>query len=188
MTQGISGWVPVAVALIAGLVTMVVLKLMQTPNWPEPAVPHNLPVVLPIITVEAPKSPVESPIITVKPPEAHESKVGDRIISPRTPDELVDEVKGKTKIAANSISKRHIGQWLIVSGTIFEIYKLNSSEYTTVHLRKTESQPDMMLGFVSTEWHEVLSAFNVGDTISAMGKIESISNLGYVSLEDCKLR
>ena len=151
MTQGVSGWVPVVVALIGGLGTVAVLLFMGMPRLS--------------------KNP---------------QQIAARNFSPRTPAELVAEIEGKrmTELTAAAVSQRHIGQWLRVNGSIDDIRDWFDS--IDVRIKTLEHQTPMTLRFNKNVWLETLKPFNIGDQITAIGKIDSISSIS-VRLEECEL-
>ena len=162
VTKGVSGWLPLAAALIGGLLTMAVLWLIEKQR-----------------SHESPASP-ELP----DPPESPGSMTEGKIFSPRTPAELVAEVEGLTEIAAEDVSRRHIGQWLKVEGRIFNVS--GRGDRVRASLSSQIRQPFIALYFVANDWREILKAYNSGDRLSAIGKIEAVSS-GSITLEECEL-
>ena len=96
-----------------------------------------------------------------------------RIYSRRTPEELAASVDGLTEIAAQEASKRHIGLWLNVEGTIFDIS--DSIGRISVYLNRGDDKASVALMFAKEHWRDSLMALDKGDYISAEGKIDRIS-------------
>ena len=164
LTKGVSGVTPL-VAVGIGLSVGVVLAGMQvierrgSSSGPQPLKPNE----------------VQGP--------THTPSVG-RDLSPRTPPELVAEVQGKTELAAKDTSKRHIGQWLRISGSIRDISSRSNSIEV---MARDRDQTTVFFEFNSSIWRDRLAPLNIGDGITAIGKIDSISSVGYVRLEECEL-
>ena len=192
VTKGVSGLLPLGAAALGGCLTIGALKFIETPdvNGLNP-------------TIKVPQSPdVPSRRSGVRPapgateiPQSHEipDRIGllseDRFFSPRTPDELVHEVKGLTDIVAKEVSKRHISHWLRVEGRIRNVQEYEYMDYIFIYVAQADVNVDLILEFDRSYWRERLIAFNVGDHISAIGKIKGISSSlgGTVSLDECEL-
>ena len=176
-TSGVAGILPLVAAAMGGLLTFLVLKLVQTPELADKPVMTN---------------PTETPD-TSKMPELHkadgQSEPGteNRFFSLRTPDELVASVKGLTDIAAEDVRKRHIGHWLQVTGSVGNISSLLDT--VVVHVRQAGTKTDLFLYFEETVWRDKLASFDIGDQISAIGRIDAFESRlgGSVTLEECKL-
>ena len=108
-----------------------------------------------------------------------------KILSRRTPEELVDSVDGLTEIAATEVSNRHIGHWLRVDGTISDISEEDG--IISVYLARGDDKASVFLRFNKDDWRDSLVALNIGDFVSAEGKIRRISRSGFVTLKDCEL-
>ena len=108
-----------------------------------------------------------------------------KIFSPRTPEELVAAVDGLTEIAAAEVSNRHIGHWLRVDGTISDISEIFGS--ITVRLARGDDKVSVSLWFNEDDWRDSLVTLNIGDYVSAEGKIKRVATFGFVTLEDCEL-
>ena len=162
ITRGVSGAISIGAAVIGGLLAAILLSFIERPVIPEP--PNQ--------------------------PEPLSERVSlsseTRVFSPRTPTELVAEIEGKsmTTLTAAAVSQRHIGQWLRVNGSIDNIYDWLGS--ITVSIKTLEHQTSMTLQFNKNVWLETLKPFNIGDQITAIGKIDSISSIS-VTLEECEL-
>ena len=110
--------------------------------------------------------------------------------SPRTPEELVSEIEGRTELVAEEISKRHIGNWLRVEGTIgsmSESLYIGQHRRISVGLDRGDDLASVYLAFDASKWRDRLMSFDKGDAISVEGQIYGIAPLGYVSLENCEL-
>lgn len=110
--------------------------------------------------------------------------------TPRTLGELVDEVAGMTEIAADAAASRHIGLWLKVEGNVKSAFRSGfRDKVVSVQLWETmeNSTPAVFLDFEASRWASTVGALNVGDRVSAIGRIEEISIKGYVTLRECEL-
>lgn len=96
---------------------------------------------------------------------------------------LRKKVEGRTSLQVDAISKTYQGQWKKMEGRVKDVSALLNSR-TLVLL--TPDDDDEMWGRASIqfdkEWREQVSALNVGDWISAVGKIEKIR--GWLDLVD----
>ena len=163
LTGGVSGWKPVIAGLVGGTIGGSVAAVLTF-----------------IITSDDDSSVGEA--------ESLQLLDEKRIYSRRTPAELVDEVKGRTDIAAEHISKPYLGQWLQVEGLVDDVrdrYKV-----IRVYLPRGEigsSEPSFFLDFDADVWRDIFATLHKGDRISAAGKIKHIAPSGYISLEECEL-
>ena len=170
-TKGVSGLAPIAFALIGGLGAMAVLRFVQEREPLQLTVVH-----------EHSQTP--------HPPESHRppaSLLAGKDFSPRSPAELVASVEGLTEIAAERASKRHMGLWLEVEGSVLDVSSLPFDSTISVHLKESKDEATLFLDFNSSRWARLLSSLDVGDRISAIGEIESISRHGSISLKKCEL-
>lgn len=112
----------------------------------------------------------------------------ERVFSPRTPAELLEAIEGLTDLAAETVSRPHIGSWLRLEGKIRNMSLLRlSKEQINVSLVLPLDEVDVFLLFRADIWKERLELYVEGDQISAIGKILSVSRSGYVQLEECEL-
>ena len=163
MTGGLSGWTPLVAAALGGGLAALILMYIKTPDSPSES--HPLP---------EPPSEVQ-PL-----PEA-----AAQIFCPRTPAELIDKVKGCTEIQAEYISKPYLGQWMGIEGNITDVSQRSYMNQITVYM--FDNEPSFALYFDASTWGTQIGSFDVGDRISAIGKIESIQRGGIISLEECEL-
>ena len=164
ITKGVSGWIPPGAALIGGVPTMVVLWLMDGGERLGPPKLQDL------------RGPV--PL------------TGDRIFSRRTPDELVDLVRGLTDVEAKRVVEPHIGQWLEVEGSVRDVQSLAMypHEYMLVSAETSKDRLNVHLYFSADTWGPHLRSLRIGDRISAIGKIERVTSWsGSLSLRECEL-
>ncbi len=179
ITKDVSGLVSLVFVVTGGILTMAVLWLMEErdPSKLQPAGPPPVQ-----------WQPHEPPIPTQPQPPPVQWQTSrqfpGKVFSPRTPAELVAEVAGKTELAAKDISRRHIGQWMRVEGTVNDVSTV--SREVGVHLQPANSQPLVALWFDTDIWRARLSVLNIGDRIAAIGTIGSISS-HIVSLDECEL-
>ena len=108
----------------------------------------------------------------------------DRVYSRRTPAELVDEVQGKTSLVQSEVSRRHVGQWLTVSGKVFNV----TAGYLDlmITLQRTGEEPIILLRFDPDLWKPHLSTLDMGDSVIAIGNIDTITDSMLV-LANCEL-
>ncbi len=171
LTRGSSGWIPVLASATGGILVLAVRLIMQ--NRHQEATEENQENVQPAAAV------------VYQPRQQSEPK----ILSPRTPEELVAEIEGRTEIVAKEISKRHIGTWLRVEGTITSMsdYMYVDDRRIIVGLDRGDDLVPIYLNFSGSKWRNRLMSFDNGDAISAEGQIEDVSTSGFVSLENCEL-
>ena len=120
-------------------------------------------------------------------PESPLPVESERIFSRRTPEELIALVKDKTEWAASDLTKPHIGTWLRIKGPIYNI-RPPSDNTVTVAVDFSRGYPTLLvfLSFDETPWRERLRILDIGDSITAIGKISQI-NKTNISLEECEL-
>ena len=160
LTGGVSGWIPLVATLLGGIVAAVVL----------------------LFTAK------RRPLDLTKSYEPLVPLTEGRAISPRTPAELVAEIKGLTEIVATDVSRRHIGQWLRVQGQVRDVSQRFISKGTIiVSITGAETTLLLFLYFDAKIWGSQVSSFIVGDRISAIGKIDRIDRTGLIRLEECAL-
>ena len=81
--------------------------------------------------------------------------------------------------------KPYLDQWMKVEGNIRDVSDKIYPNQITVHIYENESS--LYLRFEANTWGAQVGSFDVGDQISAIGKIELIDRLGYISLKECEL-
>ena len=191
MTKGISGEKPILAAIAGGVLAALVLsfvKLDESPHQSKteqaPASPESREAFLKNLErAVSEKVQGPAPPETSTPSTLPDSPTEERIFSPRTPAELVDEIKGMTEVVAERVSERHIGQWLKVHGPIRDV----SNRGGAISVDIMETEPSFFLDFDQSRWSKRLDSFNIGDQISVIGKIQGIDRDGYISLEECEL-
>ena len=109
------------------------------------------------------------------------------MFSPRTPSELADLVKGQTEIGAQHASKPHIGYWLRVEGSVLDVYESGMKNELTVQIRESQGGEIVFLDFKDDVWGARIRPLTIKDSIAAVGKIESIDQSGYITLEECEV-
>ena len=174
ITGGVAGWAPVVAAVIGGFASVLVLWLVDKRKVAGP------PALQESTTLP---SPPASQNLTAP-------QIDGRDFSPRTPAELLASVEGLTEIAAESASQRHIGLWLKVKGNVLNVREDGFDNTITVFLNESISQKGMHLEFDANRWGARLRTLDIGDMISAVGKIESINSymhLASLSLVCCEL-
>ena len=169
ITNGLSGWGPVWGALIGGLSTIAVMWFLESRK--------------PVGT----QSPTDQyqPLQTTTP---QVSIAGDKVLSRRTPHELVDLVRGRTTIDADYVSKPYLDAWLRVEGSVFDVQEKTRFRGNSLQVNVKSLQGDLLffLDFDTDMWGPRLRTLKVGDRISTIGKIIRIDE-GYLSLEECEL-
>ncbi len=203
ITQGVLGLTPavstVVNAVVGGLVATVVWWFMVRKS-PELVIEEESlsPPVLPesVIEEESLSPPVLPGSVSVTeekrvpPPVLSEAMTEDKFFSPRTPTEMLAAVE-VTEIAAKDARQREIGYLLKVEGTIrdkrssFEVSPSWGTKKVHVCMDELETQASIFLEFTGSTWQNRLYSFNLGDRISAIGRIESVTK--SVNLKDCEL-
>ena len=166
MTGGHLGWTPIWASCIGGLVAWIVLMFIL----PEP-----------LESSETRRLP--NPLDPSEPPTE------ERFFSPRTPAELVASIYGLTDVKAEAMAKFHIGHWLKVEGKIINVSLIQSfSHKTTMVFIGTSNEEELFLSleFDSRIWNNRVSSLDIGEPISAIGKIKQISSID-VRLAECEL-
>ena len=168
VTGGTQGFIPIGAALGGGVISVAILELIEDDDSSRRA---SFQPLTPISEISS-----QSGVRT-----------DGRFYSPRTIDELVAEVKGLTDIAAEGVSKRHVGHWLKIRGKVDNITEYENWVFLFVSL--TNSNVRVTLDFDGNIWRERLIALNKGDEIAASGKIEAISGTlgGSIDLEECEV-
>ena len=178
LTGATTAWLPLVIMVAILLLLLAVFWVLHEPeqkNQPE--------------IVQSPPLPTSQPEI-VQPPPLPAHLAQGRIFSPRSPDELVNEVKGLTDIRRQHAIQLHLGQWLHVEGRIRNVGQMAPDDEITVSVDLTKSGVTVFMDFAPSYWQARLQAANIGDTISAIGKIENVQSYGgdgFVSLDECEL-
>ena len=106
----------------------------------------------------------------------------ERIFSNRSPEELVALIKGLTSVEAEAATELHIGTWLRVHGTVFDVEKLE--DRAQVLLSRGDGS-GVFLHFDKSWWNRV-KLLRVKEKISVIGKIRFIDR-NMIHLENCEL-
>lgn len=113
-------------------------------------------------------------------------QLAGKTLSPRTPAELVGEVKGLTTIAAEREAGRHLGNWLQTTIAVWDVRERQFFKQMRVSGDNVADGTSIHLYFESKLWKVALETLNRGDQISAVGKIDRITD-SSVSLQECEL-
>ena len=203
VTDGVTGLWPVGAAVLGGLLTAGALKLIsghEPANQsgialpPQPSSNQSEIVQLPAQPTDRPGIMQPSSQLADQPeivqPRLPAHLVQGKAISPRSPDDLVNEVKGKTDIMRQHTIRPYLGQWLYVTGHIRNVRQGALGDVITVSADLTKSDVSVILRFDSSSWQARLQVAHIGDTISAIGKfkdVEFYGGDGIVSLDECEL-
>ena len=175
LSSGTSGLVP---AVAAGVTTLILFIWDRTLTPKQEKEPH---------TGHAIDSKHDEEDGSKAQPESPLPVEGERLFSRRTPEELIALVKGQTGLTASDLTKPHIGTWLRIEGPIYNIDPPSHSTITVVmDLSGGFSDLLVFLSFDETHWRDRLRILDIGDSITAIGKIHQIDNAG-ISLEECEL-
>ena len=107
-----------------------------------------------------------------------------RIFTKRTPEELVAEFEGLTSISGENALRRHKGAWIHISGRVENVATIYANYFVQMKLETTNTTAELF--FPRIRQGALLKGLNVGDAISATGKIENISHQRIV-LTKCNL-
>lgn len=184
LTQGVSGLIPILAAVIGGVLTMALLNFIQPAQENEEVANTEsretsrrsatpLSVNSESTTIGGTSEVPIRPVIVEK--SAH--SVEGKFFSPRTPAELVYSIRGLTEIAAEDVIRRHIGHWLRAEGSVQDVSSITETSILVL-VDKPESDVSLALVFESANWRDKLASFDIGDPISAIGKIKRVSTLG----------
>ena len=108
----------------------------------------------------------------------------ERVFSKRTPYELVEQIRGLTDVASKPILGRHAGIWLHASGPVFNI--IERTKHFEVHVSSADIGPGFILYFDKARWRDKLLILDRDDSIFAVGRISSISEM-FISLKECEV-
>ena len=197
MTGGSSGLIPLSAAAIGGGLTALILMAIKTPYFPSAVVeyimtggaPRWIPLgivigvgltALILMATNTSDSPSkEGPL------PGPSSEEEQRIFSPRTPAELVDKLEGLTEVQAERLTETYLGQWMEVEGNVTDISRNLFEDQIKVHI--FNDRLSLFLHFDASTWGVQVGSLDVGDQISAIGKIRSILRQGIISLDECEL-
>ena len=163
MTNGMVGFTPIGASVIGGIAAYLLWLLVQPPKEPEAS--DTVGVLSNAVNLTG--------------------KVPGRTYSRRTPEELVAEIADKTEIVGMELSKRHLRQWLRITGRVRDVKHIFGDK-VGVYLEYEFTEPQLILHFSAKVWGDRLNALNRGDDIVVEGKIESIRRRD-VWFEDCEL-
>ena len=161
MTGGTSGWVP----LVSGVAGAIIGTAIFVAVRPKTAVPNTSAPNTPAPNTPAPNTPA---------PNTPAPNVEDRILCPRTPQELVDMVAGKTDMECERISQRYVNTWLDISGKVEDVEdRLDLGLHVTI---EPPHWPGINYSaYFSRKWMNRISILDIGDNISAVGQIDEIN-------------
>ena len=139
-----------------------------------------------------PPSPLATNDLEVKPPSPllPEDRYPPYRICQRSPEQLVDAIKGATSTAAARIVEPYLGQLLNVSGNVRNVSPkstTNGSVYVAIELNGTSV--DVIAVFKDGPWDQWLDSAAIGDPISVIGEITKVEAFlgGTVTLRDCEV-
>ena len=103
-----------------------------------------------------------------------------------TPKYLIEQFSNHTAMRAEEIIAPQIGNWMQVSGTVYNVAKL-SGENFYVQLHVDPEKDSILLGLTfGSIWKDKLVLLRKGDSISVKGKFAEANALS-VSLRECEL-
>ena len=175
LTDGVSGWIPLVAGLGGALVTVAFLWFAGRRSAEDKDRSEEQ-----VLTSLEPSKPLQSPYPIVSLSE-------DKILSLRTPSELLKLVKGQTEIGARHAAEPHIGYWLRVNGSVLNVLEYSLGNILTVYMRDSQSGETVFLDFENEVWGARVRPLTTRDKISAAGKIKKIATTGYIKLEECEI-
>jgi hypothetical protein len=118
-------------------------------------------------------------------PGSHVSDISERVFVQETPEYLVSLGKGMTSVQREQATAIYIGKWLKVSAPIKNVSNLTSQMVVMAELGDAAEFHDFQM-FFEPKWSPRLSLLRRGQTISAIGKIYTITGMDIV-LRNCEL-
>ena len=105
-------------------------------------------------------------------PEPSES----RVLSPRSPSELVALTRGKTEIAAKDATRPHIGTWLQFQGRVVDVGEADQDheKVMQVILEDLSFGFSRMYSHFDSPWRKRIEILAIGDQVTVTGEISSI--------------
>jgi hypothetical protein len=161
---------------------------------PMPFAPLMQPAPPPVVEtpiLQPPPAPIVTPAIlsppatSDPPPTKPENKV---FADPHvTPDFLVGLYKTHTVLGAETLIKKYIGKWILVTGPLGEViggYPVFGTRSAAVGAFDQKGPSVLML--FRDEWIDRISIIPKGQIISVRGKIETVERT-KITLENCEL-
>jgi hypothetical protein len=103
-----------------------------------------------------------------------------------TPKYLIEQFSKHTAMRAEEIIAPYIGNWMQVSGTVYNVAKL-SGENFYVQLHVDPEKDSILLGLTfGSIWKDKLVLLRKGDSISVRGKFAEANPIS-LSLKECEL-
>jgi hypothetical protein len=143
-------------------------------------------------------SPLPPPPLPVKPPpvpralppvsKASAAEIvgrADRIYVNKTPEELVEQVRGLTSIKADDVVARYAGKWMRVAGPVRNVTGLHG--WVSVPMDWGKSNMTVMLRF-QPAWLSRVEHLDPQELLAVEGQIEDIEiniSIGALTLENC---
>jgi hypothetical protein len=103
-----------------------------------------------------------------------------------TPRYLIGQFNKHTAMRAEEIIAPHIGNWMQVSGTVYNVARLSGKNfYVQLHVGP-ENDSLLVSSTFGNIWKDKLVLLRKGDSISVRGKLATATSIS-VSLEECEL-
>lgn len=169
LTQGTSGWIPLSSGLLGATLGPLIVRVVAGIRAIRRSSDHG-----------------EADTRDGRHDErkSNDARLQGRIHCPRTLDELVASVNGRTSIEREGILAKYAGTWLAFSGQVKDVGKHRTEVYALVSSDEQESLT--VCSYFDLKWTQHLVVLSVGDHISGVGRIQGIDFDGVI-LKDCDL-
>ena len=126
----------------------------------------------------------EEPNTLPVPPANKGMQPGPSTILQASASDLIDIIKGKTTVELNQSIPLYIGNLIQITGDVFDIQEPNEKGQCVV--LHEEPAHIMVFAYFSKKWMEEIQKLYMGQEITVLGSIASISRL-YIDLTSCFL-
>lgn len=166
----VSGSGAISTVCFASATVALVILLRLLLSTPTKALPVPLPVAMQVnvpVTATDPRHPEREFL----PPEV-------------TPDVLRSKVKGRTSVQVRAIASTFSGKWMRVIGPVRDIAQATDEIWILFGGAAPDYTNQFSARFFKNDF-EKLMALNVGDVVTIVGRIETLSS--DVGLSDCEI-
>lgn len=123
---------------------------------------------------------------TTLPPQPMTTDSRGRVFISDSLKDLVSLTHNRTTLESKRETKRYVGKWLKVAGTVTEVDVRLGEITVTLRVKEGDNATTVFADFSEPQWSHHLSVLRRGHVLSLEGRIESVYD-SWVGLKECEL-
>jgi hypothetical protein len=119
--------------------------------------------------------------------DAFETLPDGRIVVKRNPEWFISLFDSHTAIEATELARPYVGKWMIVSEKVYNVSSPDANTLAVSLQSDSDHMPNAYMEFSKQNWQDKLQLLRRGDSVTVLGQIESVDELG-MRFKDCELK